>query len=316
MSGAAGSDVIPAAILDEAAAWLVRLHGDGDSEATRQACAQWRQRSPQHDQAWARAERLLQRLGSLPPELAMPALGRERVGRRRALKHLALLLAVAPAALTTWHAAPWEVWLADQRTAVGEVRALALPDGSQLTLNTDSALDLRFDGQRRHLQLRQGELLLHAAADPRPLLLDVAVGRLSTPGARFSLREQGDAARLVVLEGAVRVQPLDGLAQWVPAGRQGRFDRQRLGPLAAAEASAVAWTHGMLMADRLPLAELLAELARYHHGVLRCAPAVAGLAVSGAYPLRDRGRALAMLAATYPVRVRRLTDLWISLDAA
>ncbi|WP_410953750.1 FecR/PupR family sigma factor regulator, partial [Pseudomonas aeruginosa] len=56
---AADEGRIPSPILDEAAEWLVRLQDSGCTDDTRQACAQWRQRSPQHAHAWERAERLL-----------------------------------------------------------------------------------------------------------------------------------------------------------------------------------------------------------------------------------------------------------------
>lgn len=72
---AADEGRIPSPILDEAAEWLVRLQDSGCTDDTRQACAQWRQRSPQHAHAWERAERLLQCLGRLPPALALPTLG-------------------------------------------------------------------------------------------------------------------------------------------------------------------------------------------------------------------------------------------------
>ena len=35
---------------------------------------------------------------------------------------------------------------------------------------------------------------------------------------------------------------------------------------------ATAWTHGMLMADAMPLAAFCAELSRYRPGLLQCAP--------------------------------------------
>ncbi|EMO2020533.1 TPA: FecR/PupR family sigma factor regulator, partial [Pseudomonas aeruginosa] len=43
---AADEGRIPSPILDEAAEWLVRLQDSGCTDDTRQACAQWRQRSP------------------------------------------------------------------------------------------------------------------------------------------------------------------------------------------------------------------------------------------------------------------------------
>ncbi|MFP8974202.1 DUF4880 domain-containing protein, partial [Pseudomonas aeruginosa] len=165
----AGEGRIPSPILDEAAEWLVRLQDSGCTDDTRQACAQWRQRSPQHAHAWERAERLLQCLGRLPPALALPTLGRERgLDRRRAIKHLALVLGGASLGLATWQAEPLRDWLADQRTGVGEQRRLTLPDGSLLTLNTDSAVDLAFDASQRLVRLLLGEIFVASRADPPP----------------------------------------------------------------------------------------------------------------------------------------------------
>ncbi|CAD5107295.1 FecR domain-containing protein [Zestomonas carbonaria] len=312
---------IPPAILDEAAAWLVRLHGDECSEADRQACAQWRLRSQQHARAWERAERLLLRLGSLPPELAMPALGRERgLDRRRALKQLAVLLGAAPLAWGAWREKPWQEWLADQRTTVGELRELTLLDGSRLTLNTATAVDLRFDADQRLVRLLQGELLVETASDPssppRPFLVATAEGRLRALGTRFGVRQDDGHTHLSVLQGAVEVSPLQGARRVIEAGRGGEFRATGFSALTPVDAGSVAWTRGMLMADRMPLGEFAAELARYRRGVVRCDPAVTSLPVSGAYPIRDRARTLAMLQATYPIRVEAVTDYWITLGPA
>ncbi|MFR0690382.1 FecR domain-containing protein [Enterobacterales bacterium AE_CKDN230030158-1A_HGKHYDSX7] len=301
-------------ILDEAADWMVRLHQDA-SEETRRACADWQRQSPQHARAWDRAERLLGQLGSLPPALAMPALGRERqLDRRRALKQLAVLLAVAPVGLAAWRTQPWQGWLADQHTAVGEQRKLPLPDGSLLTLNTDTAVDIAFTSAQRLVRLLRGEILLDTRADSRPFLVTTREGRMQTTEARFNVRQDEGATRIAVLRGRVQVSPLQGAGQWLGAGESVLLSAQALST--APTTNPDAWTHGMLMADRMPLQTLLGELGRYRHGVLRCEPAVAHLAVSGAFPLLDSGRALSMLQATYPLRVRRVTDFWITLTAA
>ncbi|HCF4311016.1 TPA: FecR family protein [Pseudomonas aeruginosa] len=297
---AAGEGRIPSPILDEAAEWLVRLQDSGCTDDTRQACAQWRQRSPQHAHAWERAERLLQCLGRLPPALALPTLGRERgLDRRRAIKHLALVLGGASLGLATWQAEPLRDWLADQRTGVGEQRRLTLPDGSLLTLNTDSAVDLAFDASQRLVRLLRGEIFVDSRADPRPFRVATAEARLHAGAARFNVRQEMAATRVAVLAGRVELSPLHG------RGRRLAFD-----------GLPDAWTRGMLMADRMPLAEVLAELARYRRGLLRCDPQLARLAVSGAYPLLDLRRTLGMLQATYPLKVRGVTDYWISLVPA
>ncbi|MBG7026639.1 FecR family protein [Pseudomonas aeruginosa] len=308
---------IPSHILDEAADWLVRLQDSACSDATRQACARWRQLSPQHAHAWERAERLLQRLGSLPPALALPTLGRERgLDRRRAIKHLALVLGGASLGLATWQAEPLRDWLADQRTGVGEQRRLDLPDGSLLTLNTDSAVDLAFDASQRLVRLQRGEILVDSRAEPRPFRVATAEARLAAGAARFNVRQEHAATRIAVLAGRVELLPLYGRGHWLEAGESVRLGNDGEARPLARDDMPDAWTRGMLMAARMPLAELLGELGRYRRGVLRCDPQLARLAVSGAYPLLDLRRTLGMLQATYPLKVRGVTDYWITLVPA
>lgn len=302
-------------ILDEAADWLVRLHQDA-SEETRRACADWQRQSPQHARAWDRAERLMGHLGSLPPALALPTLGRERqLDRRRALKQLAVLLAIAPVGLTAWRAQPWRDWLADQHTAVGEQRKLPLPDGSLLTLNTDTAVDIAFTPAQRLVRLLRGEIFLDTRADRRPFRVTTREGRMQAAEARFNVRQGDDATSVAVQHGRVQVSPLRGIGQWLGAGESVLLSAQSISATAPMP-NPDAWTHGMLMADRMPLQALLGELSRYRRGVLRCDPAVAQLAVSGAFPLLESNLALAMLQSTYPLRIRRVTDFWITLAAA
>jgi transmembrane sensor len=62
------------------------------------------------------------------------------------------------------------------------------------------------------------------------------------------------------------------------------------------------------------LADLLDELGRYRAGVLRCHPGVAGLTVSGAFPLRDTDASLRLLQETLPVTVSRLTGYWVTVE--
>ncbi|WP_240112358.1 FecR domain-containing protein [Pseudomonas aeruginosa] len=295
---AADEGRIPSPILDEAAEWLVRLQDSGCTDDTRQACAQWRQRSPQHAHAWERAERLLQCLGRLPPALALPTLGG------------------ASLVLATWQAEPLRDWLADQRTGVGEQRRLTLPDGSLLTLNTDSAVDLAFDASQRLVRLLRGEIFVDSRADPRPFRVATAEARLHAGAARFNVRQEMAATRVAVLAGRVELSPLHGRGRWLESGESVRLGADGEARRLAFDGLPDAWTRGMLMADRMPLAEVLAELARYRRGLLRCDPQLARLAVSGAYPLLDLRRTLGMLQATYPLKVRGVTDYWISLVPA
>jgi transmembrane sensor len=58
-------------ILDEAAEWLLQLSADSISDVERATFERWRRRSSEHARAWARAESLLIKLGSVPAPLAL-----------------------------------------------------------------------------------------------------------------------------------------------------------------------------------------------------------------------------------------------------
>ncbi|MBO0988960.1 DUF4880 domain-containing protein [Delftia sp. SD018] len=324
---------LQARVLDEAAEWLMRLHDSGATDADRAACERWRQADPQHALAWERAERLLGKLGGLPAALAMPALDRprsHRAQRRATVARLAALLAVAPAgwlAWQAWYAADQRGWGSDLRTATGERRTEHLADGSRLLLDTASAVDIRFDGALRLLTLRQGAISIETAADTatphRPFVVDTAHGRLRALGTRFTVRQEGGRAdggpvRLAVTEGAVEVT-LRGAASPALVVQAGQQTVLRAGEVTSPQPlqpEATAWTHGMLMADAMPLAAFCAELSRYRPGLLQCAPEVRALRVSGSFPLGDTDRTLTMLASTYPVDVQtRMRGYWITVVA-
>lgn len=302
-------------VLDEAADWLVVMHAGEVSAQERQAWLAWRGRSDAHEQAWQRAERLMGTLSGMPAALAMPALDRPRA-RRATLAKLAALLIAAPAAWGTWRWSQAEGWTADYRSATGERRGIRLDDGTRLTLNTASAVDVRYDSGQRTIVLRAGEIHVETAADPRPFEVRTRDGALRALGTRFTVRQEDEQTHLAVLQGAVRITIAQD-ARVIEAGEQAAFSQLRIGATEPAGPAPSAWTQGMLLADGMPLGVLAAELARYRKGVLRCDPAVAHLRVSGAFPLEDTNRALAMLAATYPVVVAsRLGGYWVTLGPA
>lgn len=306
-------------ILEQAAAWLAQLHSGEASDAERAACARWREQHPDHARAWARAETLVNQLGGLPPELARPLLDRPAsAGRRKALAGAASVLVLLPAG---WLG--WRMSAAAHRTGSGERRDVLLADGTQVTLNTASAIDVRFGASERLVLLREGEILVRTAPDNsgthRPFRVAGAHGRMEALGTRFSVRMQDSLTTVAVLDGAVRIEPAHGASLTLRAGQQTSFSASAAAaPTGTVDAAA--WTRGMLLADKMPLAELLAELARYRGGVLRCDPALAALPVSGAYPVggeQQTARALAMLAATYPLQVQtRLGGWWTTLAPA
>ncbi|WP_341644819.1 FecR family protein [Thauera sp. SDU_THAU2] len=323
MKQRAAASPVSAEVLDEAADWLMLMQ---EGSADRHAFERWRSLSPEHGRAWERAEALLGKLGALPPALALPALDRPPARGRRAVLakagKLAVLLVLLPIGWSGWRLLERKGLMSDYRTAAGEQREILLEDGTQLTLNTATAIDVRFGSTARNILLHAGEILVHTGHDDaaeRPLHVITPHGIATPIGTRFNVRLGDTATHVAVLEGKVHIAPGGSTAsQVLLAGEQASFAPGTLGPVAPGSANTAAWTRGMLMADDMPLGELVDELSRYRSGVVQCHDAVAALRISGAFPVGSAAateRSLAMLADTLPLDIRRRLDgLWISID--
>ena len=307
-------------ILGEAADWLVQLQSGAATEADHRAIQLWRDRSPQHAQAWQRAEALLGDLRVVPGSVASDTFQRlaasKRIGRRQALHRLGLFLLAGPAIWMASRELPWQQWSADQRTAIGEQKNLTLPDGTQLLINTGSALNIAFNARERRIRLLEGEVLISTAKDPiRSFIVETRHGTARALGTRFTVRIGEQRSHVAVTEGAVEMLPLHASRGLIlKAGEQSAFNDTLAAPAQPLDAAALTWEHGMMVARNMRLADLLIELGRYRPGVLRCHDDVASLTVSGAFPLKDTDASLRLLQDTLPIRVSSLTRYWVAIE--
>lgn len=306
---------------DEAAEWLTLLMSGEATEDERRRWQQWRRGHPDHERAWQHIESFSARLKGLHPAAAHAALASTRTPapRRKALRALLWLGAAGATGVLASRTQTWQQTVADFRTGTGEQRDLSLPDGTRITLGTASAIDVRFDDQRRLVRLVAGEVLIvtgHDRPDSPPFVVDTAQGRIRALGTRFSVRQDEGRSRVAVLESAVEIAPAEAAAAPVRlrAGERASFGRGEVGPIAAVDAQTTAWTLGQLIADDMRLDDFLAELGRYRPGIVRCDPAVAGLRLSGVFPLADTERILAMLPSVLPVQVRLRTRFWATVE--
>lgn len=303
------------AALKAASGWYARLCSGHSDASEQQAWQRWYDADELHRQAWQQIEKLREQLGMLPGPVASSTLRGVDRSRRRLLGSLALVGLALPLGWFAWQNDTRRYWLADYRSGVGERRQWQLSDGSQLMLGTASAAQWQVDGQLRLLRLISGEAMITSPEAAQPLLVETRHGLVRCQHARFCVRSDERGSHVAVLEQEVGVAPLRHLQamQAVPAGHQLRFDAEQLGPSSASDAATTAWTQGSLIALDRPLGEVIAELARYRHGVLRLDPALAGLKVSGSFPLTDTDRALAALEHSFALRVVRRSDYWVTL---
>lgn len=313
-------------VIRQAADWWARLREDA-GPAERERFDRWRRAQPAHDLAWQRIAALTRDVAAGVAE-AGPAVASRTLrqapliqSRRAAIR---LMVSAVGLGLGAWAVGERDAirrLSADLRTGTGERRALALPDGTQVELNTGSAVDLRYTASHRELVLLQGEILVATARDPagRPFTVRTRGGVLTPVGTRFLVRDlEAGRMRVAVLEGAVDVRGLapDDTPRRVPAGQQAEFSAAGGFAAEPLEPAASAWLNGMLIADEMLLSDFLEELGRYRPGLLGCSGAAAGLRVVGAFPLADSDKVLAMLQEVLPLRVRRYTRYWVTVGLA
>lgn len=313
---------------DAAADWLTLLMSGAAGEEQRRQWHRWRQAHADHEAAWQHIESVTGRMQSLGPGAAYTALsshdarGRPPSAARRRATQLLLWGGLASGGgLLAARTAAWQAGMADCRSATGEQRRFALKDGTQLLLNTGSAVNLRFDARARRIQLVAGEIMVATRhgpgvpADPRPLRVETAEGSIRSLGTRFTVRQHAERTSVAVLESAVEIAARGafGSTRVLHAGEQTEFSRERVEAPGLAGEQAQAWTRGQLLADGQRLDDFLAELERYRPGLLRVDPRIAGMRLSGVFLLADTDRILATLPRVLPVRVQWRTRYWATV---
>jgi transmembrane sensor len=326
----AGGQPISETTANAAADWLTLFMSGEASAQDQQRWREWRSADPEHERAWQHIETVTGKLKTVEPHAAYHALSSynelEAAGPPPRRKLLGLLLfcgLAGSAGLLVPRSQAWRTLAADYRTGIGRLRTEVLDDGSRITLNTGTAIDVRFDAGERRIRLIAGELAIvtghrdHAHPERRRFVVETAEGSIRALGTRFSVRQREGRTEVAVVESAVEITPgaAPARAYVVAAGRQTAFTRDAPGAQDVLDKSALAWTKGQIVADNMRLADFVAELGRYREGSMHCSAAVADLRLSGVFPLTDIEQILATLPRALPVQVRHTTAYLVTIDA-
>lgn len=320
-------------IVRQAAQWMARLWSDEVTADDVAACSQWRGQRHEHELAWQRMQAVGQKFAEVPDVAGRQALKaapeKLQLMRRKSLKILGMMLFAGGAAELGRRTEAWQALSSDYASGVGEIKEVVLDDGTQLVLNTNSAVDVVYTDNARRIELRFGEIMITTAHDSavagRPFSVSGRDGEVLALGTRFVVRQREGTSSVSVLEGAVQVRPRHSLAVLrvdaghgadfgadVQADHQGDLGDNNPYPL---DESASSWSQGLLLAEQMPLSTFIEEIGRYRHGVLRYTPEVAGMKVSGVFSLRDTDRALSNLTLGLPVQLRYRTRYWVTVMA-
>ncbi len=258
---------------------------------------------------------------------------RPRHARRAWVLSLAVAAAVALVYISYWRP---QHYAGQTVTKVGEQRTMELPDGSVVTLNTNSSVTTAFSPQERRVRLERGEASFAVAKNSaRPFIVEAGGVAVRAVGTAFNVRLADRSIEVLVLEGRVQVNDAhsgasllavsDPLARELPVLTPGQRAVVALPeplPRAAPAVTEVsvlppqelqrrtAWQEGRLDFESAPLSEIVAEFNRYHTRKLAIAdPDLAAQHFGGSFKPDDQTGFVRMLQQNFGVVVEQTEDV-------
>lgn len=303
-------------LTDEAIDLVIRLQNDPGNPVAVEMVRVWRARSPAHRRAWARVSAIHGAAGEVLTNRRKMA-RRENQGLTRrnlvaggglALGAVAAGYALLPQALIRARA--------DFVTGTGEIRQVALPDGSAATLGPDSALSVDFSAARRKIELLSGMAYFEVAPDAaRPFVVASGDFTATALGTAYDVSSDAGFVTVAVDRGVVEARaPGASLAagarlevgDWLMFDRSSRdVERGRR------DADQIAsWRDNFIVAEKEAVSALVARIGRWLPGrVVVADPFVGERRVSGIFDLNDPMRALEAIVHPTGARVRRVSSL-------
>lgn len=171
-------------------------------------------------------------------------------------------------------------------TATGEQRQVTLSDGSTLTLNTGTRLEVAFTPQARTVRLSAGQALFEVARGEAPFSVETAGSRTTALGTVFDVWVKPDGLAVTLVEGTVEVeQDGAGGGHILTPGQQLQVSGKETRILEVDPALVTGWQSGMIPFRDVTLAEAIAELNRYSDiRLVVTDPILAEERLSGVFP--------------------------------
>src|SRR5690554_636242 len=216
------------------------------------------------------------------------------------------------------------------RTGVGEVDTVALSDGSTVTLNTATTLQVAFNDNERYVVLVEGEAFFDVESDiNRAFVIDTGEQTIRVLGTKFNVRKENSAVRVAVVEGKVAVSRVSSIPSagsnigtqtmafdakdyLLEAGAIGSFSATAdvvAGSNFAQVSEAQSWRRGIFRFDDSSLEAVVKEFNRYRtHKIKIIDESAAVLRISGVFHFNDGDGLLEALTASLPIELEVAGD--------
>jgi transmembrane sensor len=337
----------PMSVLEQASHWWELLHSDSASSSDHREFGEWVARSPERVEAYLETARLVKAIKSTQliwpstaadvlireaknsPETVLPfstARVAEHADRRGARQsHRRLAWAVAAVLLIGVGLVLFMLETPQEfTTALGEQRSVLLADGSRVTLNTASTIEVNLHNGRREVRLLQGEALFEVAHDAtRPFVVRAGNALLKDVGTQFNVDMHSNGTTVTVVEGQVSVDSpgaKDIAGAQADNGGRGTVeplileanDRVLVTPAGIGApqrgvnvAASVAWTQRQLMFEHRPLSEVAEEFNRYNRDRIDIdSVELKRQEVTGVFDAKDPASFVAFLSSVPGVEIR------------
>jgi transmembrane sensor len=338
-----------AAIERQAREWLVRMDGDEPlTEEQIQDLRDWIQRSVLHREELQRICKFWGEANVLT-ELAVCLDSGQPSPPRRSSVSRTSTLAVAASALLVSVLLSW--WVFDEhyqttngryQTGIGQQKLIALSDGSSIRLNTDSQIQVAYDGRSRTIRLLQGEALFSVTPDPnRAFEVYAADSVVRAVGTAFAVHlDERGKVDVTVTKGVVDVAEVSHdrsaitqhrrlVTTGLPVSSLGRLkagdvtsvgsadDHIQVDHLAVPELQRkMSWQEGYLAFSGEPLNEVVKQVNRYSPVTLEIGDQkLASIPIGGRFRIGDLDAVLDVLETNFGIRARRTGEHDIVLES-
>ena len=291
----------------QASQWFARLKSLPVSRGTLEDFFDWR-RDPANAEAFAEAESLWHdagRHGDSPAILRLTAEAYARAGATpRPRRSMRSLLAMGAGALFAMLVASWWIFHVDRpqqfATLTGEQRAVALSDGSQVRLDTQTRLNTQMKDDARQIRLDQGQAMFEVAHDrARPFRVKAGDVEVEATGTKFDVRFVDGVTRVSLFEGGVDIREAGRDVIHLSPGEMWSSKATHAARVSSLDVRrASAWTQGRLIFEATPLSEAIFEINRYtQNKVVLGATTRAREPISGSFKTGDPSGFLKAVAA-------------------